>query len=128
LKAPLIIACVVESATGLALLVQPALVVRLLLGAEIAGAAAIASRVAGIALFSLALACWPGNVPTRAALYGMTTYNLLVTLYLLLIGIRGESVGPLLWPVVLLHALLSLLLIRTWARAESGTVGKLPTR
>jgi hypothetical protein len=128
LKAPLVIACVVEAATGLALLVRPALVVRLLLGSEIAGAGAIASRVAGIALFSLALACWPGKEPTRAALYGMTTYNLQVTLYLLFIGIRGESVGPLLWPVVLLHAILSLLLIRTWAQAGFGTVGQFPTR
>jgi hypothetical protein len=120
MKAPLIIACVAEVATGLALLVQPALVVRLLLGAEIAGAGAIASRVAGIAVFSLALACWPGKEPTRAALCGMSTYSLVVALYLLFIGIRGESVGPLLWPAVLVHSVLSLLLIRTWARTETA--------
>jgi hypothetical protein len=123
MKAPLIIACVGEAATGLSLLVQPALVVRLLLGAEIAGAGAIAARVAGIAVFSLAIACWPGKEPARAALCGMSTYGLVVAFYLIFIGIRGESVGPFLWPAVLVHAVVSLLLIRALARMETARNG-----
>jgi hypothetical protein len=38
----------------------------------------------------------------------------LVTCYLLYPGIRGEWVGPLLWPAVALHAVLTLLLARAW--------------
>jgi hypothetical protein len=43
-------------------------------------------------------------------LVGMLTYGALVTLYLAYLGIRGEWVGPLLWPAVVLHAVLTLLL------------------
>jgi hypothetical protein len=46
----------------------------------------------------------------------MATYGLLVTLYLLHLGIRGEWVGLLLWPAVALHGLLTLLLARAWFR------------
>jgi hypothetical protein len=63
---------------------------------------------------SVGFACWPGKQATSAALCGMATYGLLVTLYLSFLGIRGEWVGPLLWPAVALHAVLTLLLVRTW--------------
>ena len=55
----LVFAAIGEAATGLALLIVPSLVGHLLIGAEIAGAAAIVARVAGIALIGLGLACWP---------------------------------------------------------------------
>jgi hypothetical protein len=98
-----------EAATGVALMVVPSLVARLLLGAELAGISLPLARVAGIALFALGVACWPG----RTAACGMLTYNALVTLYLLFLGIRGDWVGPLLWPAVVLHAVLALLLARS---------------
>jgi hypothetical protein len=103
-------AAVAEAATGLALGVVPALVGRLLLGAELSGVGVVVGRVAGIALIALGVACWPG----RTALCGMLTYNVLTTLYLLYLGIRGQWVGSLLWPVVLLHAVITILLLRAW--------------
>ena len=45
--------------TGPGLVVDPSLVVRLLLGAEPSGSGLPMSRVAGIALLALGLACWP---------------------------------------------------------------------
>jgi hypothetical protein len=42
----------------------------------------------------------------------MLTYSALVTLYLLYLAVRGEWAGPLLWPVVVLHAVLTFLLAR----------------
>jgi hypothetical protein len=93
------------------LIFVPTVVVRLLLGGEISGPGIPLGRVAGFALLSLAMACLPardsaGNAPY--ALRAMLTYNLLVTLYLLCLGIRGDWVGPLLWPAVILHAALTL--------------------
>ncbi len=108
MKRVLVFAAIGEAATGLALLIVPSLVGHLLIGSEIAGAAAIVARVAGIALIGLGLACWPG--PPRV---GMLTYGVLVTLYLSYLGIRGDWVGPLLWPAVALHAVLTLLLVRS---------------
>jgi hypothetical protein len=105
------LAAVVEVATGVALLVVPLLVGRLLLGAELAGVSIPVARVAGIALIALGVACWPGP-----GTVGMLIYNVLTTLYLLYLGIRGEWVGPLLWPAVVVHAVLTVLLAREWFR------------
>jgi len=110
----LAIAAIAEIATGLALLVVPPLVGRLLLGAELAGVSIPIARVTGIALLALGVACWPG----ATALCGMLTYNALATLYLLYLGIRDNWVGPLLWPVVVLHAILTPLLARAWLQSR----------
>ena len=96
-----------EALTGLALLIHPALVVRLLFGAEISGAGTLMSRIAGITLIALGVACWPG--PPRV---GMLTYGAAVTLYLAYAGFAGDSTGILLWPAVVLHVILTGLLAR----------------
>src|SRR5213593_3644443 len=87
-------AAVAEAVTGLALLIVPSLVGRLLLGAELTDAIPVA-RVAGIALIALGVCCWPGST----VLCGMLTYGAVVTL---------------LWPAVVLHAVLTLLHARAW--------------
>ena len=74
-----------EAATGLALLISPSLVGKLLLGAELTGVAIPVARVAGIALIALGVACWPG----ATALCGMLTYSVLVTVYLAYVGVAG---------------------------------------
>jgi hypothetical protein len=109
MKKLLALAAVVEAATGLALIVAPSLVGRLLLGAEFTGVAMPVARVLGIALIALGVACWPGP-----ALLGMLTYGALVTAYLLYLALGGERIAPLLWPAVVLHAVLTLLLARAW--------------
>ena len=43
------------------------------------------------------------------ALAGMLTYNLLVTAYLMYLGVGGELVGILLWPAIMIHTVLTLL-------------------
>lgn len=111
MKILLAIASAAEAATGLALVAYPAIVIQLLLGAEIAGAGVLVSRVAGISLIALGVACWPRGLLTQA-LYGMLTYNLLVTLYLVYLGLGGAWVGILLWPAAVAHAALAILLAR----------------
>ena len=101
-------AAIGEAITGLALLIVPSHVSWLLLGTELTGVSIPIARVTGIALIGLGIACWP----RCTALRGMFTYSALVTVYLTYVGICGESVGPLLWPAVALHAVLTLLLAR----------------
>jgi hypothetical protein len=113
MKTLLTMAAVGELATGFALLVAPSIVGRLLLGAELTGVAIPVARVLGIALIALGVACWPG----RTALCGMLTYSMLATAFLACLGVRGEWVGPLLWPAVVLHAVMAILLGR--ARFQS---------
>jgi hypothetical protein len=76
-KALLILAAIVEVATGLVLVSQPALFVRLLFGVEMSGAGLALGRLAGFGLFSLGLACWSLRTPTLAALRAMLIYNFL---------------------------------------------------
>jgi hypothetical protein len=114
MKKVLTVAAVAEVATGMALLIVPSLVGRLLFGAEFTGVAIPAARVTGIALLALGVGCWPRST----AFCGMLTYSALATLYLLYLAIRGEWVGPLLWPVVVLHGILTLLLARAWFQSR----------
>ena len=83
MKKVLVFAAFGEAATGLALLLVPSLVGRLLLGEDLAGIAIPVARVAGIALVALGIACWPG--PARI---GMLVYSAAVTLYLAYLGLR----------------------------------------
>jgi hypothetical protein len=113
MKKILIFAAVAEATTGLALLIVPSLVGQLLLGAELNGLAVTVARVAGIALIALGVACWPGT-----PLVGMLIYSGAVTLYLAYIGFTGG--GILLWPAVVLHVIITVVLIRALTRDKVG--------
>jgi hypothetical protein len=118
MKILLAVAAASEATLGLALLVYPPIVIRLLLGAEIIGVAEVVSRFAGIALIGLGVACWP-NGSARQPLHGMLTYGTLAALYLVYVGVRGQGVGVLLWPAVVLHAILIILLLRARSSESS---------
>jgi hypothetical protein len=101
---------VIETATGLALLVLPAAVVRLLLGSPLESSAEIViARVAGAALLALGVACWLGRNDTHGAaarglVAAMLLYNVGAVVILGAAGVNGQNVGIALWPAVLLHA------------------------
>ena len=109
MKRGLVLAAVSEAATGVALLIVPSLVGQLLFGVELTGIAMTVARVTGIALIALGVACWPGT-----PLVGMLTYSAAVTLYLAYVGFAGGLTGILLWPAVVVHAILTSLLVRAW--------------
>jgi hypothetical protein len=108
MKRVLILAAVGEAATGAALLIVPSLVGRLLFGEVLTGVAIPVARVTGIALIALGVACWPGGSP-RA---GMLLYSAAVALYLAYLGFTGGLGGILLWPAVVLHMTLLVLMAR----------------
>jgi hypothetical protein len=107
MKPALVFAAIGETLTGVALLIVPAWIGRLLFGVELIDVAAIAARVAGIALIALGIACWRGM-----QLIGMLTYSAGVALFLAWVGLTGGSAGIILWPVVVLHVILTALLMR----------------
>jgi hypothetical protein len=121
LRKVLVFTTLVELATGAALMAVPGIVVRLLLGGELAGPGVAAARCFGVALVALAFACWPdrrrvesGRAPFRA----MLIYNALIALYLAELGTVGQVKGMLLWPAVALHAAVALLLV--WTRRPAN--------
>lgn len=108
----LIAAAVVEVLTGLILIVYPAIVIQLLFGSRIAGVSVLISRLAGIALIALAVACWPAGNMLRG-FFGMLTYGLFAMLFLAYVG-AGGGAGVLLWPAVAVHAIISAFLVREY--------------
>ena len=117
MKPALVFAAIGEALTGAALLIFPSWIGRLLFGVELTDVAAIAGRVAGIALVGLGIACWPGT-----QLIGMLSYSAGVAVCLAWVGLAGGPAGILLWPVVVLHVILTALLMQALAGDRNGKV------
>lgn len=121
-------AAVVEIATGIALLVEPRIVIALLVGGNEPPQALPLGRVAGIAILAFGVACWPTRQRSDSgspAFLSMLIYNVLIALYLAYLFIIGHLGGVLLWPAVLLHGVLALMLVWTWrSERRSGVTGR----
>lgn len=109
-KSLLSVTGVVEAATGFALLAAPSMLVELLLGAEAGTSSGLTvSRVAGVAILALGVACWLArdDATSRAAnglVAAMLLYNVAVAAVLVLAWMRLGLFGIALWPVALAHA------------------------
>jgi hypothetical protein len=105
-----------EGAFGLLLLAAPGIIIKLLFNLDVDGAAAITSRLTGLAILSLAVACWPEEGAVRPY-YGMLTWSVLAAVGLVAIGIAGHA-GILLWPGVAVHGMLSVAFL--WLRGSKS--------
>lgn len=110
-KNVLLFSAVAEVTTGLVLMFDPAIVVRLLFGVETPGVAPLLARCFGVAVLALGLA---------PALKALLLYNAFIALYLAYLGSSGQATGPLLWPVVAVHAAIPLLLTWTGRRTKAA--------
>ena len=124
MKRFLTLTAIIEAATGLALIAVPAIVVRLLLGAEISGASIPLGRVAGAALLALGVACWLARDDTqsrtaRGLVVAMLMYNIVATAVLAFAGIGLGLHGVVLWPAVVLHAAMGAWCVASLRRSPS---------
>jgi len=124
MKRFLTLTAIIEAATGLALIAVPAIVVRLLLGADISGASIPLGRVAGAALLALGVACWLARDDTqsraaRGLVVAMLMYNIVATAVLAFAGIGLGLHGVVLWPAVVLHAAMGVWCIVCLGRSPS---------
>ena len=127
MKLLLIIAAVLEGATGLALLLKPAMAVSLLLGAPLdTPTGLVAGRVGGAALVALAIACWQARngergSPATGVVEAMLVYNFASATVLVYAGLRLDLHGVLLWPAIVLHLCLGVwcVLNRWFTRRET---------
>ena len=110
-----------EAAMGLSLAIDPQIVSQLILGEDLSGAGIPLGRVAGFGFIALGLGCWPppnADLATPRPLQALLTYNVLVTTYLVWLGIGGSQVGSLLWPAAALHG--NLAIASSLPRSASG--------
>ena len=113
MKNLLIVTAAIEGLTGLLLVAAPSLVARLLLDSPLDSPAALTvARLAGVALLALTVACWLGrhDEGTRAVngLVGaFVLYNIGAAILFAYAGLALHLSGVLLWPAVLLHAVMA---------------------
>jgi hypothetical protein len=104
---------VVETATGLALLVVPSLVAVILLGLPLDGAVGlVVARICGAGLLSLGIACLLGRdeagAPAAGLLVAMLVYNATTTGVLAYSRFGMGLMGIMLWPAIVVHAALAI--------------------
>src|SRR5206468_13135216 len=116
---------IMETSTGIWLMALPSVVVRLLLGSPLdTSAAAMLARVAGAALLALGVACWLARDDTqsraaRGLVVAMLMYNIPATALLAFAGIGLGLHGVVLWPAVVLHAVIAIWCIVCLRRSPS---------
>ena|SRR5436190_19229255 len=120
----LLLAAMLELGTGLALMLNPAWVVRWLLGDDLTGSGPALGRVAGFGLLSFGVACWPVTLPTVPAIRGMLIFNALATAFFAYLLFTSDEAGKLLLPALLLHGLLTFLFAREWFRSKRAKGGR----
>jgi hypothetical protein len=119
----LLVTALLETALGLCLLVVPVIPLAILLGLEPAATDTLfVGRVAGAALLAIGVASWIGRADTGSAqlglLSGILVYNAAVTVLLVFAGTLLKMVGVLLWPTVVLHAVLVIWCVNCLRSAE----------
>jgi len=114
----LTVTALVEAGTGVALLVAPSVVVKLLLGSPLDSAPAVMlGRVAGAALFALGMTCWLARTDiqsrvARGLVAAMLFYNLAAVVLFIFAGLSLGLHGIALWPAVILHSAMMLWCLR----------------
>ena len=125
MKRLLIVIAMIELGAGFALLCCPSATVALLVGSGLDTSAAVTlGRVAGAALCALGLACWLARDDTqsraaRGLVSAMALYNLGVVIILGSAGLGSQSVGIVLWPAVILHAVMAVWCVACLRRSPS---------
>jgi hypothetical protein len=113
MKYLLVLTAIFESATGLALLLTPALVASLLFGVGLdAPIGMVVARIAGAALLALGVACWLARDEGRGRsvlglIVALLLYNLAATVVLIHAGFGLNLSGIALWPAVVAHVALA---------------------
>ncbi|HEU4837339.1 MAG TPA: hypothetical protein VFS90_23115 [Pyrinomonadaceae bacterium] len=85
------------------------------------GVASVFARFAGIALIGLGIACLPSQLAgtNRNAVLGLFVFNVAVTIFFAWVAMATTFRGMVLWPVVILHAVISLALAPSLKRDDS---------
>ena len=104
-----------EIVVGIVFITVPDIPCTLLFDAKPEGIGGPLARWVGIGLFALGIACLPSKTGElrHSTVIGLFAFNAGITILLAWVGISVAMHGLLLWPVVILHLLISVALL--WA-------------
>ena len=115
-----------EILVGASFLLAPKIQSQFIFGTTPEGISVHFLRFAGIALISLGIACIPSSLAGthRNAVRGLLVFNIAVTIFFAWVAVATTFRGVMLWPVVILHAVitiaLALSLRQTFRIRENG--------
>jgi hypothetical protein len=124
IRAFFIYTAIIEALTGIGLLLMPAIVSRILLGAELRGHLdIILAMVAGAAIFSIGLLSWLSgrNLNIKWSVPPLLLYNFLISLILLYAVLGLGFAGIPIWLIIIFHLFQSLVCIAL-LRKQSGLI------
>ena len=110
-RTAVLIAAWVEIIVGFSFLLVPNAQSQLIFGVTPEGIGGIWARFAGVALIGLGISCLPANLAgTRQGVRGLLIFNIGATIFFAWVAVATPFQGLILWPVVILHAVLSIAL------------------
>jgi hypothetical protein len=110
-RAAVMMAAWVEIIVGVSFILALNAQSQLIFGATPEGIGDTWARFAGIALIGLGIACLPSNLAgTRQGVRGLLVFNIGATIFFAWVAVATTFHGVILWPVVILHAVISIAL------------------
>ena len=102
-----------EIVVGVIFIAVPDVPCLLLFGARPEGMGVPLAHWVGVGLFALGIACLPSKAagPYRGAVLGLLVFNAGVTVLLAWVGVVSTVHGFLLWPIIILHAVITAALL-----------------
>ncbi len=110
-KSVVMTAAWLEIVTGAVFLTVLDVACQMLFAAKPEGLGIILAQVGGLALLALGVACLPSG-SCHGAVLGLSVWNVGIALLLAWVGVATNFRGVLLWPVIALHAVLAIALLR----------------
>lgn len=121
MKKLLTVTAIIEAATGVGLLIVPAMYVQILLGGTLDTPAALTvGRVGGAALLTVGVACWLSRENGRSLVAAMLLYNVVVVGILVYAALALALAGLGLWPAIAFHVAFAFWCLAC-LRSERGT-------
>ena len=122
-RRPVIMAAAwLEIVVGAVLITAPGVLCRLLFAAKPERVGLTLARFAGIGLFALGIACLPSaTTESDRSAVGLFLFNFGMVILLAWVGATTELRGVLLWPVVVLHAMIATALLPQFLTSDRRT-------
>lgn len=120
-RTAVMLAAWLEIIVGTSFLLAPNAQSQFLFGATPEGIGVPFARFAGIGLIGLGIACMPSNLAgtRQGGVRGLLVFNIGATIFFAWIGAATTFRGVMLWPVVILHAVITVVLALS-LRHEEG--------